>query len=820
MRVILAKTAGFCFGVDRAVNLAYQLAQRGEKCCCLGPIIHNTAVTDDLAQKGVRIVETPEEIKPGESVIVRAHGVSPEVYEATQKMGANVCDATCPFVKKIHQIVQENSAEDIPTLIAGDPNHPEVMGIRGYCKGESFVFSSCEELEEIIKSNPLLCENRIITVAQTTFFENVWKKSTEIFNLYCTNAKIFDTICSATRKRQEEAEALSKVCDAMIVIGGRHSSNTVKLKNICGENCDTFLVETANELKNINFSTYTEVGVTAGASTPAVIIKEVLSAMSEIIKETENIQLEEVPSVAADSFEAMLDETFNDDILVKCTVMGITNTEIQVDIPKNHVLGGLTGILTYDEYSKDPDADPKNELKIGDTLNLVIMKKNDAEGTVLLSKKRADAQKSWIEILDAKETGDILEGVVTEIVKGGVIVDFKGCRVFIPASQATERRGDPLEELLKKHIKFRIIDIDQRRRRTVGSIRAILREIRMEAEEAFWRNIEVGKKFTGTVKSLTNYGAFVDLGGVDGMVHISEMSWKRIKHPSEIFEVGQEVEVYIKSLDNEKKRISLGYRKEEDNPWIILKKTYSEGDVVEGTIVGLTSFGAFANILPHIDGFIHISQIANRHIDSPASVLSMGEKVTCKITAIDYDKKRVSLSIRVLLPPVEETEKEETAEKDETEGYEKYIIGTDEDKYVTEEEIKEEPVAEEAAEEPAVEEAEEEPATEEVAEEPATEEAEEEPATEEVAEEPAEEPKVEEVAEESVAEEVVEEPAVEEAAEEPATEEVAEEPTEEPKVEEAAEESVAEEVVEEPAVEEAAEEPVAEEVAEEPADAE
>ncbi len=821
MRVILAKTAGFCFGVDRAVNLAYQLAQRGEKCCCLGPIIHNTAVTDDLAQKGVRIVETPEEIQPGESVIVRAHGVSPEVYEATQKMGANVCDATCPFVKKIHQIVQENSAEDIPTLIAGDPNHPEVIGIRGYCKGESFVFSSCEELEEVLKNNPSLCENRIIIVAQTTFFENIWKKSTELFNLYCTNAKIFGTICCATRKRQEEAETLSKECDAMIVIGGRHSSNTVKLKNICSENCDTFLVETANELKNIDFSTYTKVGVTAGASTPAVIIKEVLSAMSEIIKETENIQVEEVPSAAADSFEAMLDEPFNDGSLVKCTVMGITNTEIQVDIPKNHVLGGLTGILTYDEYSKDPDVDPQKELKVGDTLNLVIMKKNDAEGTVLLSKKRADAQKSWIEILEAKESGEILEGSVTEIVKGGVIVDFKGCRVFIPASQATERRGDPLEELLKKHVKFRIIDIDQRRRRTVGSIRAVLREVRKEAEDAFWSTIEEGQKFTGTVKSLTNYGAFVDLGGVDGMVHISEMSWKRIKHPSEIFEVGQEAEVYVKSLDREKRRISLGYRKDEDNPWVILKKTYSEGDIVEGTIVGLTSFGAFANIISHIDGFIHISQIANRHIDSPASVLSMGEKVTCKITAIDYDKKRVSLSIRALLPSVEETEKEKTAETDETEGYEKYIIGTDEDKYVTEEEIAQEPAAEEVAEEPAAEEAAEEPAAEEAAEEPAAEEVAEEPAAEEAAEEPAaeeaaEEPAAEEVAEEPAAEEAAEETVAEETAEEPAAEEVAEEPA----AEEAAEEPVAEEVAEEPAAEEVAEETVAEETAEEPADAE
>ena len=683
LRITLAKTAGFCFGVDRAVNMAYEVAETGRSAVMLGELIHNAFVTEQLEKKGLSVISSPIQAQNGQIVIIRAHGVGREVYEQLEAAGAEVCDATCPFVRKIHNIVLKNSAEDTPVLIAGDPNHPEVIGIRGYCRGQAFVFSNSDELEKILTENTELCKKRIIVVSQTTFSQNEWKNCKEKIKIYCTNAKIFDTICLATEKRQTEAAALSEKCDMMIIIGGRHSSNTAKLKAVCSENCETHLVERAEELKTINFSHCAEIGVTAGASTPSAIIKEVLLEMSEIVKETTNIQVEEVPSEAANTademdFSAALEASLSNmstDQKVKGVVMGITPTEIQVDIGRKHA-----GFVPMDEYSADPNADAAKELKVGDEIDLIIMKTNDAEGTVMLSKKRFDAQKSWVDIIDAEEDGRILEGTVTEVIKGGVLVVSNGVRVFIPASLATERRDEPLEELLKKTVKFRIIEVNKQRRRAVGSIRSVLKDEKKEAAEAFWAQAEVGQKYTGVVKSMTNYGAFVDIGGVDGMVHISEMSWKRIKNPSEVFSIGQEVDVYIKALDAENRKISLGYRKDEDNPWEILRKNYPEGTVIEAEVVGMTTFGAFARVIPGVDGLIHISQIADRHISKPQDVLKVGEKVTCKITAIDFDKKRVSLSIRALI------------EKDEDEAAEDAPA---------EAEAQEAPAAEEAAEEAA-----------------------------------------------------------------------------------------------------------------------
>ncbi|MGN0543343.1 MAG: bifunctional 4-hydroxy-3-methylbut-2-enyl diphosphate reductase/30S ribosomal protein S1 [Acutalibacteraceae bacterium] len=683
MRITLAKTAGFCFGVDRAVNMAYEVAETGRSAVMLGELIHNAFVTEQLEKKGLSVISSPIQAQDGQTVIIRAHGVGREVYEQLEAAGAEVCDATCPFVRKIHNIVLKNSADDTPVLIAGDPNHPEVIGIRGYCRGQAFVFSNSDELEKILTENAELCKKRIIVVSQTTFSQNEWKNCKEKIKIYCTNAKIFDTICLATEKRQTEAAALSEKCDIMIIIGGRHSSNTAKLKAVCSENCETHLVERADELRTINFSHCAEIGVTAGASTPSAIIKEVLLEMSEIVKETTNIQVEEVPSEAANTademdFSAALEASLSNmstDQKVKGVVMGITPTEIQVDIGRKHA-----GFVPMDEYSADPNADAAKELKVGDEIDLIIMKTNDAEGTVMLSKKRFDAQEAWVDIIDAEEDGRILEGTVTEVIKGGVLVVSNGVRVFIPASLATERRDEPLEELLKKTVKFRIIEVNKQRRRAVGSIRSVLKDEKKEAADAFWAQAEVGQKYTGVVKSMTNYGAFVDIGGVDGMVHISEMSWKRIKNPSEVFSIGQEVDVYIKALDAENRKISLGYRKDEDNPWEILRKNYPEGTVIEAEVVGMTTFGAFARVIPGIDGLIHISQIADRHISKPQDVLKVGEKVTCKITAIDFDKKRVSLSIRALI------------EKDEDEAAEDAPA---------EAEAQEAPAAEEAAEEAA-----------------------------------------------------------------------------------------------------------------------
>ena len=689
-KIELAKTAGFCFGVNRAVEMTYELVNSGKKVSTLGPLIHNPVVIEDLEKKGVRVLTSPEQAEKGSNVVVRTHGIGRSVMQELSATGAEVCDATCPFVKKIHRIVSENSSEDIPVLIAGDSDHPEVMGIMGYCNGECFTFKDATELRIILENHSDLCQKRITVVSQTTFSVKEWEESSKIINLLCTNANVFDTICNATQDRQHEATELSERADIMIIIGGLESSNTAKLKAVCEKNCRTYLVERAAELKNIDFSGCNFIGVTAGASTPARIIKEVLCNMSEILNEqpieleegaveqktdvaddaavveltqgASSAQPEEVPSNDSSDeqdFSQALEESLsnmNNDQKVKGVVMGFSPTEIQVDIGRKHA-----GYIPMDEYSADPAADPRKELKVGDEIDLIIMKTNDVEGTVMLSKRRYDAMKAWSDIVDAAETDKVFDGVVTDVVKGGVIAVTNGVRVFIPGSLATASRNEPLDDLLRKNVQFRIIEVNRFKRRAVGSIRAVLKEAKKAAEEAFWAQAEVGQKYTGTVKSLTAYGAFVDIGGVDGMIHISELSWKRIKHPSEVLSVGDEVEVYIKALDTEKKKISLGYRKDEDNPWEILRKNYPEGTVIEAEVVSLTDFGAFARVIPGIDGLIHISQIADRRIDKPSDVLKVGDKVQVKIIGIDFDKKRVSLSIRALLEP----ETEETAETED-----------------------------------------------------------------------------------------------------------------------------------------------------------
>lgn len=706
MKIRLAKTAGFCFGVNRAVDFIYDMIEKGEKVCTLGPIIHNPQLIADLEEKGVKIIESPLDAPEGTTVIIRTHGVEKEVIEKLEEMHIPYIDLTCPFVMKIHKIIKENSGENTVTLIAGDANHPEVQGFRSHCRGESFVYSSAEELEALLEKNPEIAQKQTVCVAQTTFSIKEWEKCLKILEIVCTNRNIFGTICGATNERQKEAKLLSRECDAVIVVGGRTSSNTNKLKKVCEENCPTFLIETADELKNISLDRFSSIGVTAGASTPAGIIKEVLFTMSENLNE----QNEQTITSEEMSFEAALEEnlkSMSTDQKVTGVVVGIAPNEIQVDIGRKYA-----GFIPLEEYSNDPNADPQSELKIGDELQLIIMKTNDVEGTIMLSKRRYDAIAIWDNILAAQEEGVIFEGVVSDVVKGGVIVYANGARVFIPASLTGLGRDAELETLLKQNVRFRIIEVNQQRRRAVGSIRSVIREERKAARDAFWADIEVGKVYQGVVKSLTSYGAFVDIGGVDGMVHISELSWGRIKHPSEIVNVGDEIEVFVKALDMENKKISLGYKKPEDNPWEILRRDYPVGTVATVKVVGMTTFGAFATVIPGIDGLIHISQIADRHIAKPQDVLSVGEEVQAMVTEIDFDKHRVSLSIRALIEP---EEPEETEEEEEVEvSVEDTLVYSDEAgiNLMTEEDFPEE---EAATEEAAVEEAPAEEATEEAA---------------------------------------------------------------------------------------------------------
>ena len=665
MKITLAKTAGFCFGVDRAVNMVYDLLEKGEKVCTLGPIIHNPQLVAEVEQKGVRIVNSPKEVTECETLVIRSHGVEKSVIDEAQNLGVAVADATCPFVAKIHKIVSQSSSEGYVTLIAGDSAHQEVKGIVGHCFDECFVVADENELEDLLIKYDNFVEKKIIFVSQTTFNAKIWGEMQKKLKKVCTNAKIFDTICNATSNRQEEADELSKICDNIIVIGGRHSSNTAKLFDVCSKNCErTFLIETAEELPNSAALSGGSVGVVAGASTPAGIIKEVIRTMSENLQPVEE-QMEVKESVQK-SFEEMTDEeafeaslsSLTGDQKVEGTVIAVNPTEITVDIGR-----GVTGYVTAAEYSSNPDANMMDEVKVDDKINLIIMKISDQEGTAMLSKRRYDAIAGWDNIVAAKDSGEILSGFVKDIIKGGIVVYTNNVRVFIPASQATLSKNDSLEDLKGKEVSFRIIEIG-RGRRAIGSIRSVLIEEKKAAESKIWESIAVGDRFTGTVKSLTSYGAFVDIGGVDGMVHISELSWARIKNPSEVVLVGDTVEVYVKALDADKKKISLGYKKEDENPWVIFQNNYKVDDVVKATIVSMTTYGAFARIIAGVDGLIHISQIANKHIAKPQDELTVGQEVEAKITAIDLEKKRVSLSIRALLEPeVKEEVVEEIADE-------------------------------------------------------------------------------------------------------------------------------------------------------------
>ncbi len=646
MRMILAKSAGFCYGVKRAVELAEQAAAQGEPCVMLGYIIHNSDVVRRLAEQGVYVVERPEEVPQGSGVIIRSHGESRETYRRLEERGARILDATCPNVTRIHQIVARAEEQGRQPVIIGTPDHPEVTAIAGWCR-HPVVLSGEEDLEHWLSQDPQRREKPLTFVSQTTSTRKIWDGCVKKAKKECTNPEFFDTICGATSKRQEEAHQLAAQCDKMVVIGDGKSSNTKRLAEICRESCpDVQLIERASDLDLSRLAQAEVVGITAGASTPAWIIKEVCDKMSEEIMEIEK------------SFAELLEEsikTLNTGDKVTGTVVAITPTEIQVDLGTKHA-----GYIPVSELTDDPTAKVEDLVKVGDEIETFVVRVNDQEGVVTLSKKRLDVVKGWEEIETARENETVVEGVVTEDNKGGVVVSVKGIRVFVPASQTGLPRETPMNTLLKQKVRLVITEVNRARRRVVGSISKVLRAERAAAAEKVWAEIEDGKHYTGTVKSLTSYGAFVDIGGVDGMVHISELSWSRIKHPSEVVKVGDTVDVYVISADKEKKKISLGMKDHSQDPWTVFTTTYEVGDTANVRVVKLMPFGAFAEVVPGVDGLIHISQIADHRIDKPSDVLAEGDKVDVKITDVDMENKKVSLSIRALLeasneePEVEE----------------------------------------------------------------------------------------------------------------------------------------------------------------------
>lgn len=642
MQTEIAAASGFCFGVKRAIELTENALERYGAVRTLGPLIHNRIVTDSLAARGVGIAETPGQAR-GEALVIRSHGVTAQVMDEARRSCAQVIDATCPFVAKI-QALAAAVPQDGALVVLGDRNHPEVMGIMGHARCAVYACADFAEADALFGTGQVPADERTQVVTQTTFDRGKFTEYSRKIKEKYSRVKIHDTICNATSERQKNAEELAKRAALMIVVGGRRSSNTAKLAEICARRCKTVLVESADEIPRQILSGLPSdsiIGITAGASTPADCIKEVHAKMNEEIT-TANENEED--------FAALLeqDQSFNKLYTgkrVKATVVSVTKKEAVVEVGAKQ-----TGYIVRDELTNDPNAEVADVVKVGDVIDAVVIKVDDSVGTAALSKKRVDAALGLEKMNALKESNETVEGTVAQVVKGGVIVIYNNVRVFIPASHTGVPRSGKLEDLLKKTVQFKIIEVtDQRGGRVVGSIRLANKEVRDAEKAKFWENIAVGQKFEGEVRSIEDYGVFVDIGPVDGLVRTAELTWNRVGHPKDIVKVGDKINVIVKSFDPEKKRVSLSAKDPDENPWTKFVAEYHKGDVIKATIVSITEFGAFAQIIPGVDGLIHISQISTDRVTNIASVLSVGQEVDVKIIDIDDEKNRVSLSIKALM---------------------------------------------------------------------------------------------------------------------------------------------------------------------------
>jgi (E)-4-hydroxy-3-methyl-but-2-enyl pyrophosphate reductase/ribosomal protein S1 len=669
LEIIIAKSAGFCFGVDNAVKKVYEMLKTNNKqIYTFGPIIHNEQVVNYLREKGVRIIKDINDLDDIDGnidgkghIVIRAHGVTPIIYKKIKDKGLILEDATCPYVKKIHNLVEEKSNEGYRIIIVGDKNHPEVIGINGWCNNNAYIINSVDDVKLIKKTDEKVC-----VVAQTTITKDRWHEINECLKEKFENILKFDTICSATSKRQSEVEEISKTVDVMIIIGDRNSSNTQKLCDISKKHCAmTFKVETSADLPQIDVEKIKKIGISAGASTPDWVIEEVIKKMSELNNQEVTKNEENNGEINfADALEDSFVRIQAGDI-IKGKVIGFNANEVFVDLGYK-----ADGIISLEEYTDIPDFQIEKEVKIGDEIEVFVQQINDGEGNVRLSKKQVEANKAWEEVEKAYEDKTPLKAIVIEVVNGGVVASYKGVRIFVPGSQLSDRYVKDLREYLKRTIELRLIDFNEKRRKLVGSARVILEERKEKASKEIWGNIEVGKSYSGVVKSLTKFGAFVDIGGVDGLIHVSELSWSRIDHPSEILKVGDTVEVHVLEFDKDKKKISLGYRKQEDNPWVKVGQMYKEGVIVTVKVLRMTPFGAFVEIIEGVDGLVHISQISNKRIAKVEDVLEVGMEVDAKIIEMDVENKKINLSIKEVKPidpPGDSTEEAKEENKEETE---------------------------------------------------------------------------------------------------------------------------------------------------------
>ena len=666
MKILLSEHAGFCFGVRRAVALLEEELARGEKkIYTLGHIIHNEDFNESLAKRGVvNLSEQDLSLveKENSLVFIRTHGVPVDVIRELHEKNVSYVDATCPFVKKIHQIVLTeeekaiSSGEKIVFILLGDATHPEVLGIVSYARRFPVVVISSEEdlalYEE--KADRSL---RHVFLSQTTHSVLEWEKCCRRAEDFFPNRSFYNTICNVTEVRQKDVRSIAQKSDLVVIVGGMNSSNTKKLVSVSKEICETVHIRNAAELPRNFIQKDMTVGVSAGASTPDSVIKEVIQTMSEI----RNDEL---------SFEEMLNQSFKT-IRTGEEVTGIVTSvfanEVHVDLGIKH-----TGVLPSGEVN-DSESDLIKSFHPGDEITVLVQKFNDPEGTVQVSKKRVDSRAGWAKFQEAYENALVLSGKVSSVIKGGVLVSDEIQSYFVPASLTGVPKGTNLNTMLGQEVAFKIIEIDPSRKRAVASVREVLREQRKALEEQFWAQVAVDQVYTGKVKSLTTYGAFVDLGGVDGMVHITELSWKKLKDPSEVVSVGDEITVFIKEINPETRKISLGYKTEDTNPWKLLPEQYQAGDVATVKVVSLTTFGAFAELIPGIDGLIHISQITDHKIANPGEVLKVGDEVQVVVTDINYDTHRVSLSMRALLENQEQDEESEIVSENA-----EYLVSTEE----------------------------------------------------------------------------------------------------------------------------------------------
>lgn len=680
MPVLLARHAGFCFGVKRATERVEGLLDDGTtRVYTLGELIHNPRYIATLEERGIRAITEAEAsgLAPAASpavpctVVLRTHGVPRETEEELRALTCHypcfhVEDMTCPFVKRIHRIAAENTEEGRTVfLLFGAPEHPEVQGILSYVRGERYVFSTEEELDALMAMGNLH-ERTVILAAQTTQNLKIWENCKKNLLNHFTNVKIFDTICSVTDDRQTEAMRLAAQSDAVIVIGGGNSSNTQKLFALCRELCPrTYRVESAAELPaGLDPATQT-ISITAGASTPHGIIMEVYKS----------IMAEEL------NFAEMLEESFktiHTGDTVTGTVMSVDDKEIKLDLGAK-----TTGVIAREQITDDPAVKLSDLFKSGDEVTAFVIRVDDNAGVANLSKKRIDAERNWLRIVGAYNGGEIVTGRVTKAIKGGLLFSVEGIEIFVPASLTGLPKDADLSTLVGTEQRAKIISIEEGRKHAKASFRAVLAEERRAREEAFYASVEVGRHYNGVVKSLTSYGAFVDLGGVDGLLHNTELSWKRIKHPSQVVSVGQELDVYVKDFDPETKRISLGYKTQENDSWYQFTLRYKVGDVIPAKIVSMVPFGAFAEVYDGVDGLIHISKISLEKIERPEDVLSIGQEVTVKITEIDDENRRLSLSIRALLEEARrEAEREERRAADEAAAAEEAAIAAEMAPYI------------------------------------------------------------------------------------------------------------------------------------------